>query len=438
MRQESTQDKETAQAQKQLQSIAHLPWYKQHYEKVICACCFLILFTNVGLASTSFSVYQPYLVEMPGVGHTGGSIVLSMRTGFSLVCMFFVARYYEALNCRRGVLVGTLLTAMGFLLYSRATSLITLCIGSALTGIGYGLAGTVASTMLIGRWFVSRVGTAAGIAAVGSGVASIVIPPIVVRIIERTSLSQAFGLEALLAAGMGILIFCFLRNDPADMGLRPYVETDTQGKPDKKFKRETPRVTKALPPYIMVLIYGAMVCVGAVSIIAANYLGVLFTSEGFSASDAASLIAISGIALTISKFIIGYVFDRWGTRLGSLVFFILLIGGLALCCVTSQASFAFAACAAVIFGLGLSLGSVGMSVWSIELSPQGRLVKTIRNFQISFIFGGFFFNFFPGILKDLLGSYVISYVILLGMAVMSAIVIVWVYGYVARKGYTEK
>ena len=57
---------------------------KQHYEKVICACCFLLLFTNVGLASTSFSVYQPYLVELPGVGHSGGSIVISIRTFISV------------------------------------------------------------------------------------------------------------------------------------------------------------------------------------------------------------------------------------------------------------------------------------------------------------------------------------------------------------------
>lgn len=44
---------------------------KQHYEAVVAVCCFLILFTNVGLPSTSFSVYQPYLVDLPGVGHSG-------------------------------------------------------------------------------------------------------------------------------------------------------------------------------------------------------------------------------------------------------------------------------------------------------------------------------------------------------------------------------
>ena len=53
---------------------------KRHYEKVICVCCFLILFTNIGLPSTSFSVYQPYLVAIPGVGHAGGSVILSVRT----------------------------------------------------------------------------------------------------------------------------------------------------------------------------------------------------------------------------------------------------------------------------------------------------------------------------------------------------------------------
>ena len=29
---------------------------KKHYEKVITLCCFLFLFTNVGLTSTSFNV----------------------------------------------------------------------------------------------------------------------------------------------------------------------------------------------------------------------------------------------------------------------------------------------------------------------------------------------------------------------------------------------
>ena len=73
---------------------------KRHYEKVIAACCFLILFTNVGLPSTSFSVFQPYLVDLPGVGNTGGSIIISVRTFMSMIGMLVVGRYYDLLNCR--------------------------------------------------------------------------------------------------------------------------------------------------------------------------------------------------------------------------------------------------------------------------------------------------------------------------------------------------
>lgn len=40
---------------------------------------------------------------------------------------------------------------------------------SVFTGLGYGLGGMVASTMLISRWFSANMATAAGIAAVGSG-----------------------------------------------------------------------------------------------------------------------------------------------------------------------------------------------------------------------------------------------------------------------------
>lgn len=197
---------------------------KRHYEKVICVCCFLILFTNIGLPSTSFSVYQPYLVAIPGVGHAGGSVILSVRTFVSLVAMFFVARYYGWLNCRIGAFVASICVAIGFGLYALNTeSYAGLCVASVFTGLGYGLGGMICSTMLIGRWFETNVATVAGIAAVGSGVAAVVLPPIVVAVVNATSLSAAFALEAALALLLGLLVFALLRNFPEDMGLKPYV-----------------------------------------------------------------------------------------------------------------------------------------------------------------------------------------------------------------------
>ncbi len=96
---------------------------RKHYPKVITACCFLFLFVNIGMPSTSFSVYQPYLVALPDIGDSGGSLILSVRTLVTLLAMFVVNRYYNRLDCRLAVTLGCALTAAGFYLYSFATSM---------------------------------------------------------------------------------------------------------------------------------------------------------------------------------------------------------------------------------------------------------------------------------------------------------------------------
>lgn len=406
---------------------------KKHYEKVIVLCCFLILFTNVGLPSTSFSVYQPYLVEIPGVGHTGGSIIISVRTFVSLVAMLFVGRYYDILNCRIGAFAASCCVSIGFLLYALNTSNFAgLCVASVFTGLGYGLGGMIASTMLINRWFRSNVATVAGITAVGSGVAAVVLPNFVVVLISGWSLSVAFAFEAVLALVLGGLVFLLLRNYPSDMGLAPYEATETPqaaGKPQKKHRQRN----RGVPHKTMPLLYVAMFFVGCISVGGTSYLAVLFTSEGFSTEAAASLVAVCGGCLTVAKLACGLVFDRIGTRNGSVVFFALFIGGTVLLCLSDMGSSSLAGVAVVAYGLGLALGTVGISVWSIELSPAGKQSRIIKNFQLCYATGGFVFTLLPGYMAEAFGTYLVSYVVLLVMLVTAAAIVVGVYVHCEHK-----
>lgn len=407
---------------------------KQHYEKVICACCFLLLFTNVGLASTSFSVYQPYLVELPGVGHSGGSIVISIRTFISVVAMFFVARYYEKLDCRKGVALASFCIGAGFVIYALSTSnFVGLCVGSIFTGLGYGLGGMVASTMLIGRWFKDHVATAAGIAAVGSGVAAVVVPPVVVALESALSLSSAFVVEGALALFDAVVLYVLLRNRPEEMGLTAYVDlklynlasdrTDSlKGK-----KQRGARINRNLPSRMVPLVLLAMVFVGCVSVGGSNYLAVLFTSEGFTTEYAALLVSVSGACLMVSKLFTGVVFDKIGTAKGSLAFFMVFIIGIVLLCLSDMGNHNLALFGVLFYGTGLALGTVGISIWSIELAPRGQQVKTIKNFQIAYALGGFIFTFLPGFLMEATGTYLVSYITLLVMVVLAAGIIVGLY-----------
>ena len=390
---------------------------KSHYEKVIAACCFLFIFANIGLASTAFSVHQPYLVAMPGIGDTGGSLILSVRTLTSLAATMFVDRYYRLLDVRIGVALASGLTCAGFLIYSISTNLPTFFVGAVLLGAGYGLGGLVAMTYLFHQWFESGIGTAMGFATMGSGACSIVMPLIVSRVIEASSLSAAFVVEACVAGAIGLVSLTLIRNRPADLGREPY-----KGKPGKS--RE--RAARNLPPTSRAeraALLAAMVMVGAYCCGAVTYVSVLATSSGFDHAFAALLVSLTGIALTASKFATGELFDHLGSPRASAIMFALALAGFALACCAGLGSEPIMIIAAIALGAGLSLGSVGVSAWSLELSDPANRARQVRNFQVAYALGGFISNTLPGIVKDLVGTYVVSYAAMGALTLAAAIII---------------
>lgn len=396
--------------------------FARHYEKVIVGCCFLSIFANVGLASTAFSVHQPFIVALPGIGDTGGSLILSTRTLTSLIAMVFLDRYYRLLDVRLGVLVASLFTMAGFFVYSIASSLPTFLGGAVLLGLGYGLGGMVSVTYLVNRWFSSGIGAMLGFVSMGSGLASIIMPPIVVSIIQATSLSGAFRVEGIIALALGLIVFSLIKNRPSDMGLKPY-ERPTSSKRAKGSKRRI--ASSAQPPSRgeRIAVLAAIVGVGTFSCCGMTYMSVLATSSGFDIAFAALLVSIAGAALTAAKFITGELFDHLGTPAGSAIMFSCAFVGFVLCCFVGLGNAPLMVCAAVLVGSGLSLGTVGVSVWSLDMSDASNRAREIKNFQVAYALGGFIANTLPGIVKDIVGTYVVSYMAAAVITVLSAFII---------------
>ncbi len=400
-----------------------------HYERVIAACCFLFIFVNIGMPSTSFSVYQPYIVAMPGVGDTGGSFVLMTRTTVTFIAMFLVNIFYDRLDVRMGVSVATLLTAAGFVVFSFAETLPVLCLAAGIAGFGYGLGGMVAMTLLVSRWYKSHVGRVLGIGSVGSGVASIIIPIVALQLIHNVSLAFAFRCEAALAAVIAIVLFALLRDTPQSMGLEPYHSHEKPGKKNRHAEVDFSSLTR-LPQGMRVLLMMAMACIGMMSVGGMGYLSVLYTTEGYDHVFAGTLISVAGLFLALSKYATGEIIDHLGPRRGSSIMFVVLIIGFGLCTQAPVHNNALAVAAAVFFGVGCALGTVGISIWSLELTDEEHRAKTIRNFQICYALGGMIVNAFPGALKELTGSYVPTYMIMLGCAVFAfAIIFIAYYRY---------
>ena len=377
-------------------------------------------------------MFQPYIVALPDVAAVGGSMVLSVRTLVSLFAMFFVNIYLDKVGVRLGTAIGCLCTAAGFAFYGLGTTLPVLCIGAVLAGLGFSFGGMVGMTLVINRWFARRVGTAIGIASLGNGVASVVVPLIAMQLIHNVSLAAAFFTNAAIALAVAAVVFAFLRDDPAKMGLKPFGadEVEDAGEPEQvqeEASDEKQPATAPLPRPVRFLLLAAMVCIGGICVGGMSYMSVNLTTLGYSEVFAGSMVSAAGAFLIISKLLTGEAVDRLGPRKGSTLMFGIELLGLLLMCLTALGSIPLAIAGSCLYGLGLAIGTVGTSVWSLGLSTPEHRAKTVKNFQVCYSLGCFLFNVFPGALSEVTGSYVALYVILFFCALFAAVVVIFAY-----------
>ena len=426
------------------------PTKQSRYAYVIEACCFLLIFTNMGFVTTTFNVFQPYINALPGVGDTLGGWITAVRMLASFVATFFSTAWYRRFECRLGATLSCACTAIGLVVNAFSTSFLGFVIGAIFLGTAFGTGAAVVITLLIGRWFHENQATALGIAGMGSGFTAIAIPIIVTRLIESVSLTAAFLFEAAIAAIVAIVVFALVRNHPPEAlvetqkaarnargvasasrlgetdgvretaGKRPeqpeaprpgQTEASRPEQPETPRPRPRPRAlgTERLPqgPYMLLLLAILLASTDTIGVNA--YVSVLFQTNGFSSLFAATMITIAGFIIIISKFLVGRSFDRLGPIPTVALFYGMSVLGAIFLCLSPLHSATLAAAGMVFNYLGAPVGSVGISVYAIMFSTLDERARTIRNFQLAYTAGSFLTNLFPGVLYDLLGTYIVSY-----------------------------
>ncbi len=377
----------------------------RHYGWFIVAGCTLLLFCTVGLATSAFSVFQPYLIDAGGMSNTQGSTMLTVRSLSAFFSIWFVERALKRTGLRLGVTLAAIGSAASFALFGLAHGFIGYSIAAAVAGAAYGLGGMVPVSILIDRWFVSHKAAALGICAAGTGAATIVAPPLLTIMIRSTSLETAFLWEAAFVMLAAAVVFVLLRNAPEEMGLEP-VTGGNMGAARAAGERQEMR-HGALPAMLM-----AMLLLGAIANPGFSHLSVLYQGEGFNAMTVSFLISFVGVTLTAGKCVYGEITDRLGAYRSGYLFFGMLVAGEVLCCFAGSGRMAVAVASMGLLGLGLPLSTVGLSVFAADFSGEQTHAKVLRHFQMAYMAGGLLFGPVPGMLADAEGSYVPAYVVL--------------------------
>ena len=176
----------------------------------------------LGLGANAFSVYQPYIIAYNNFTNAQGSWIITVRSLFILIGMMTAAWACRRLGLRRAVTLSVLLIALSHLIFGLAETFPVYCLAAAVTGIGYCWGGMIPLSLLIDRWFQDRQAFALGLAATGSGLATIAAPAPLTFLLERFGLRAAFWTESACLLLIALVVWAVLRDTPEEAGTAPY------------------------------------------------------------------------------------------------------------------------------------------------------------------------------------------------------------------------
>ncbi|MCR4710585.1 MAG: MFS transporter [Clostridiales bacterium] len=401
---------------------------KHHYAWTICAAGTLLIFITMGAVSNGFSIYLPYIRDEFGLSNAQTSTLVTMRLVVAFFCMLLIGKYYELFEIRLGGSLAAAFGAIAFTIYSFASSFPMFALGAGVSGLAYGFGSMVPVSILMSRWFNDHRALAISICSAGSGLGSVVLPPVITGLLSALSMKTVFRLEAAFIIACALFIYLLIRNNPYDLGLTRLGENRDRLAQTAK-DSAAPRSLKApLTKGVLVLSCTGCFLMGAQGNPGIMHIPVLFTSEGFTAVFAATLMSIIGAALTVGKIIFGEVTDKIGGFRSSVIFFVILALGNGLCCLAGLGSPVISLCAAFTLGFGYSVSTIGPSIWAGDLSSEFEFSKTVRTFQIFYSLGALITASVPGILADHFGgSYVPAFVMFTVMSVVASVLIIGAY-----------
>lgn len=390
-----------------------------HYAWIICVVCLLLHFCTGGMTTIGFSLHGPYLRDQLGLSNTQVSMIPTVVSLASMATLPVAMQFYKKFSLRVGTTLSCLLLVVSYVGFSVSSSPWLFYFLGVLLGTARSIGTMVPITFLFRNWFGYRRSTATAIALCGSGICSMIMPPIVTTLVERLGLSGTFLTESALMALIAVLLYAFLRDTPEEMGLQPYASAKEQSNTPG---REPIGTTLLTHTEILLLLF-AILLVGGVAFPVGSHISIHYTTSGYPAGISALAVSVYGGVLTCSKFLFGFFADRFGAYrinywfLGSWVVANFLTGML------DGTSLFPLFLSAILEGFGASVATVGMAVWVSNLSTAQTYAHNVGTSQMAFSLGTFATTALPGLIADATGSYSFAFM-LFGCMLVGAFVIV--------------
>jgi predicted MFS family arabinose efflux permease len=387
---------------------------KIHYAWIAAAVTFVTLLAAAGARATPGVILLPVGNEFQWSRATVSAIVSINIFLYGLMGPF-AAALYQRFGLRRTMLAGMALLAAGYGLSTIATQYWHFVVlWGFVVGIGSGLAATVLGAAVATRWFTERRGLVMGVLTASTATGQLIFLPALATVVTGHGWRSA----PLVVAGATLLvmpiIWWLMRDQPRDVGLRPYgetgpVKTETilAGNPAK---RAIDTLLEAVKVRDFWLLAGSFFVCGASTngLIGTHLVSAAFDC-GIPEVRAAGLLAVMGLFDLVGTTASGWLSDRYNCRY--LLFVYYGLRGLSLLFLPQAllGSTTMLGVFAVFYGLD----------WIATVPPTVRLsAEVFGREKASIVFGwvvaahqvgAAFATYAAGVLRTTSGSYTLAF-----------------------------
>lgn len=278
-----------------------------HYGYVVAACCTLVTMFNIGLVLSCAGIFFVPISEELGVPVAKVAMYLSFNLIASSIMLSFSGKLMEKFGARLMMTISSIVMGVTLITMSRFNELWQFYAAGTVLGITFTFLMYLSFPTIIPRWFNKKIGLMIGIAAAGSSIGGAVFNPVCGMLINSYGWRTTYIiLGAVILVFISPIIGIFLRNKPADVGLKPYGDSNISARQNKNDGYEYRAVLK-MPMFYGLFMFGfLMSTIASVFHFIPKYAATL----NFSLEEAAMAASAAMIGSTIGKVGLGFINDK--------------------------------------------------------------------------------------------------------------------------------
>lgn len=400
-----------------------------HYAWIAAGVTFFTLLAAAGARATPGVILQSFGNEFQWSRATVSSIVSINIFLYGLIGPF-AAALYQRFGLRRTMMAAMALLSGGYGLSTVATQYWQFVIlWGVVVGLGSGMAATVLGAAVANRWFTEKRGLVMGLLTASTATGQLVFLPSLANAVTAHNNWRA---APWIVAGATLLaipvIWSLMRDDPREVGLRPYGESGPVGAAvpmtGNPAKRAIDTLIEALRVRDFWLLAGSFFVCGASTngLIGTHLISAAFDC-GIPEVRAAGLLAMMGLFDLVGTTASGWLSDRYNCR--HLLFMYYGLRGLSLLFLPS-------ALLGPAAGLGVFAVFYGLD-WIATVPPTVKLTgEVFGREKASIVFGwvaachqvgAAFATYGAGALRTVTGTYTLAFFSAGALCVIAALVV---------------